>query len=38
MTLERMIADHRVGAVDATKALWLLFNLDRFCDAYKLRA
>jgi asparagine synthase (glutamine-hydrolysing) len=36
--VEQMVDGHRTGAVDATKALWLLFNLNRFCDAYQLRA
>jgi asparagine synthase (glutamine-hydrolysing) len=36
--LEDLIADHRSRATDATKAIWLLLNLNRFCHAYRLGA
>jgi asparagine synthase (glutamine-hydrolysing) len=36
--VEDMIAGHRAGAADATKPIWLLLNLNLFCDAYRLSA
>jgi asparagine synthase (glutamine-hydrolysing) len=34
--IEKLIEGHRSGASDATKPLWLLLNLDLFCNAYRL--
>jgi asparagine synthase (glutamine-hydrolysing) len=36
--VEELIARHRTRATDATKAIWLLLNLNRFCHAYRLGA
>jgi asparagine synthase (glutamine-hydrolysing) len=34
--VEGMIAGHRAGTSDQTKPIWLLLNLNLFCDAYRL--
>ena len=34
--VEDMIARHRAGVADASKPIWLLLNLNLFCDAYRL--
>jgi asparagine synthase (glutamine-hydrolysing) len=34
--VEDLVGRHRAGAVDATKPIWLMLNLNLFCDAYRL--
>ena len=36
--LETMLNHHKEGKIDATKPIWLLLNLDLFCNAYGLRS
>jgi asparagine synthase (glutamine-hydrolysing) len=36
--VEDTVAGHRAGTADATKPIWLMLNLNLFCDAYRLGA